>query len=67
MHWIFFLKELVINQAKLDKTGIRFPDENLNNVSHSSEKKSTFLELPKQASKAIKGIYYVIVRGVFRE
>nr|XP_034315952.1 adhesion G protein-coupled receptor E3 isoform X2 [Crassostrea gigas] len=53
--------ELIINQAKLDETGIRFPHENSNNVSQGSEKISTFLELPKQVSKATKAFNYVAV------
>lgn len=56
---------MVINQAKIDETGIQFPKENLNNVSQSSERIPSFLELPKQASNATKGIHYFIVRGIF--
>lgn len=50
-----FFKELVINQTKTDETGIRFPEEQSNNVSQNSEEIPTFLELPKQASNDIKG------------
>ncbi|XP_065925841.1 adhesion G protein-coupled receptor B1-like [Magallana gigas] len=53
--------ELVINRAKIDETGIRFPDEQSNNVSLNSEEISTFLKLPKQASNATKAINYVAV------
>lgn len=52
---MFFFKELVINRANIDETGIRFPDEQSNNVSLNSEELSTFLKLPKQASNATKG------------
>lgn len=59
-----FFKELVINQTKIDETGIRFPDEHSNNVSQNSGEIPTFLELPKQASNATKGtkifcVYYM--------
>uniref|UniRef100_A0A8W8P2Q2 Uncharacterized protein n=1 Tax=Magallana gigas TaxID=29159 RepID=A0A8W8P2Q2_MAGGI len=53
--------ELVINRANIDETGIRFPDEQSNNVSLNSEELSTFLKLPKQASNATKAINYVAV------
>uniref|UniRef100_A0A8W8P2P9 Uncharacterized protein n=1 Tax=Magallana gigas TaxID=29159 RepID=A0A8W8P2P9_MAGGI len=53
--------ELVINQTKTDETGIRFPEEQSNNVSQNSEEIPTFLELPKQASNDIKAINFVAV------
>ncbi|XP_052693365.1 adhesion G protein-coupled receptor E3-like [Crassostrea angulata] len=53
--------ELVINRANIDETGIRFPDEQSNNVSLNSEELSTFLKLPKQSSNATKAINYVAV------
>ncbi|XP_065925905.1 adhesion G protein-coupled receptor B1 [Magallana gigas] len=53
--------ELVINQTKIDETGIRFPDEQSNNVSQNSKEHPTVLELPKQASNATKAINYVAV------
>lgn len=52
---MFFFKELVINRAKIDETGVRFPDEQSNNVFLNSEENPTFLKLPKQASNATKG------------
>lgn len=61
----FFFEELVINRTEIDKTGIRFPDEELNNVSQNSEDILTFLQLPKQAFTATKGIHILIVRGIF--
>ncbi|XP_052693335.1 adhesion G protein-coupled receptor F5-like [Crassostrea angulata] len=53
--------ELVINRAKIDETGIRFPDEQSNNVFLNSEENPTFLKLKKQASNATKAINYVAV------
>ncbi|XP_052693361.1 adhesion G protein-coupled receptor L3-like [Crassostrea angulata] len=53
--------ELVINRTKIDKTGIRFPDEELNNVSQNSEDILTFLQLPKQAFTATKEIGYIAI------
>ena len=49
--------ELIINKTQLDKTGIRFPDV-MSNVSEGSEHVLTFLELPKQDSKAQNGISF---------
>ena len=52
---ILFPLELTINKTQLDKTGIRFPDV-ISNVPESSENLLTFLELPKQDTKAQNGI-----------
>ncbi|XP_078333514.1 uncharacterized protein LOC111100876 isoform X4 [Crassostrea virginica] len=52
--------KLIINKTQLDKTGIRFPDL-MSNVSEGSEHVLTFLELPKQDSKAQNEINYVAV------
>ena len=51
----FFSAELTINKTKIDETGIRFPDFSSSNVSEDTEEFSTFLELPKQDTKAEKG------------
>ncbi|XP_078332604.1 uncharacterized protein LOC111126761 isoform X2 [Crassostrea virginica] len=53
--------ELTINKTKIDETGIRFPDLSSSNVSDDTEEFSTFLELPKQDTKAEKAINYVAV------
>lgn len=57
---MFFLKELTINQTKIDESGLRFPDVSTNNLSGSSEQTPTYFVLPKQDSKTEKGIKYSI-------
>lgn len=58
----FFSAELTINKTKIDETGIRFPDLSSSNVSDDTEEFSTFLELPKQDTKAEKGRNSIIIK-----
>ena len=55
LQFVRVFSELTINKAKIDETGIRFPEVTSKNSTEGSDTDSTFFELGKQKRKTDKG------------